>query len=91
MSAGPIQRKAIIALLREKENATHCHAEANAYTGCLAMSNYNHATCLPAKRVLDFCMMTMPHHDRHAYRLRRSSLVQDLLRTSTRISRGARH
>lgn len=91
MSNGPIQRKAIMALLREKQNATHCHIEANTYTSCLAISNFNHTTCLPAKRALDFCMMVMPDHDRNAFRMRRSSLVQDMLRTSRRLSRGLRH
>jgi hypothetical protein len=90
MSHGPIQRKAVMALLREKRNAEHCHLEANSYTGCLAMSNYNHTQCMPLKRALDFCMMVAPGHDRTFFRMRRSSFVQDLLRTSRRISATAK-
>lgn len=86
MSAGPLQRKAVMALLRDKKNSEHCFNEANAYTQCLASTANNHALCLPARRCLDFCMIMIPDHDRAAFKRRRSSVVQDLLRTSRRLA-----
>lgn len=86
MSAGPLQRKAVMNLLRDKQNALHCAQESQAYTQCLAATANNHVMCLPARRCLDFCMIMIPDHDRAAFRRRRSSVVQDLLRTSRRLA-----
>lgn len=77
-----LPRKAIMALLRDKHNMMMCEAEATSYTTCLAMSEYSMVKCMPYKRSLDHCVLFHPHHDRNEFKMRRSSFVSDMIRTS---------
>ena len=83
----PLPRKALMALLRDKKNMSICDRQATAYTTCLALSQSNQASCMPHKRALDYCVLYEPHHDRNPFRMRRSSFMQDILRTSRALSR----
>eukprot|EP00461_Guttulinopsis_vulgaris_P000175 UN00175 len=92
MSAGgAIPRKAIIALLREKQNALFCETESAAYTTCLAASEFSQVKCMPHKRALDYCLLYQPKHDRQAFRMRRTSFLQDMLRTSRMLAGRFKH